>query len=187
MGTMTTKLEYKLLREVPDSQTNEVSDNIIPQKFTIETTVKSISENSKLSFKIECDPKISGDLNAKRCFYLKRAHPNFIGLYNKIKFNRTYKFTYEDNLGYAIVDDITELDTHTTSGIVNGFIDIGTEFILLDNKCEVILAKHENEQRIILRKDHIKDIVIGKTYTFTYTKNYGANLYAVKTYELCDD
>ncbi len=184
MGTMTTKLEYKLLREVPDSQTNEVSDNIIPQKLTIETTVKSIRENSKLSFKIECDPKVKSNLGH---FYLKRAHPNFINLYNKIKYNETYKFTYQNISGYAIIDDITELDTHTISGIVNGFIDIDTEFIFLNDKCEVILSKHNNEQRIILPKEHVKDIIIEKTYTFTYTKDYKANLYAVKTYELCDD
>ncbi len=188
MGNASTKQnEYTLVGKINESQTNKISDEIIPEKLSVETTVKSINEHSKLSFKIECNPKLKGNMNDKRCFYLKRAHTNFINLYNKIKFNETYKFTYECNGEYAIIIDITEPEIHTISGIVNGFIDISTEFVFLNDKCEIIFSNNCTGRRIILPKETTKNIVVGKAYTFQYIKDYAANLYAAKTYNLSDN
>jgi hypothetical protein len=102
-------------------------------EHTLESTITKITNNTDYIC-IECSP---GPFEASDCkedntLYLKKSHPNYVELHNKLELNETYIFTYEETESctgfhpYEITD-ISSILEYSTCGVVKGFSSVNKE------------------------------------------------------------
>lgn len=154
----------------------------------IETTIYNVHEYNKKRIRIQCNPRpfINQDPHYHNCLYLKKSHPNFINLYNKLIIGKSYKFIFKKNLlsSKPIIVNILELDIYNISGIVRGLINIGNEYTNMKNYHEIIMDK-DNKCRILANIEMSSNIVINKKYLIHYKKGFGQTFYkAIKVEEI---
>jgi hypothetical protein len=181
-----TDVDYKPL-------VNIIEQNQNPSKikeYSVETTITRVDEYLNTSFKISSNPTFNNSNKSwedKNYLYLKRDHPNFIDLYNKLKENETYKFTYIYNNNVATINDISSPDENTISGVIKGFITVGTEYVGLKNYREIIFENSNNGKRILSHVDNIKNITVNSSYTIIYVKAFAKNFYRVISFTKGND
>jgi hypothetical protein len=153
-----------------------------------ETTVTKITEVGRQfrRFQIYCNPD-NDTLN----FELRKDHPNFINLYNKLIIGNTYTFITEKEyflgmLAYVNsgkIIDILPPETHTITTLIKGFLNVKNELSINDYS-EIVPEKINDKVRMLISNDNVEKIIIGHTYKISYVKDWRSNLYRVVDYEL---
>lgn len=164
------------------------------QHYSIETTFNEIREYNSVRFKILCSPGPLEHITKKQDYnslYLEKNHPKFIELYNMIKLQHTYKVVYEEygffsNITGSKIIDILPLDIHNISGIVQGFLNISSEHLLLYHYVEVILDT-KSKHRLLIDSNKIKNMIVGKKYNIQYVKSFSTTLYEITHSKLSND
>jgi hypothetical protein len=151
-------------------------DNI----YEIDTTIISFHfDVNHNHFKIDCNPSFD-------TMILRKDHPNFINLYNKLKPGMTYNFKCSNwifNLDNII--DITECQIFTVCDKVIGFVNIQNELNSLKHYDEIILET-TIKKRLLINEIIRQNFIIGKKYKINCIKKFGDNFYSVLNFELVD-
>jgi hypothetical protein len=150
----------------------------LENSYSIDTTILSFHfDINNNCFMVECNPSYG-------IMTLKKTHPNFIGLYNKLKIGATYNFKCSNwvfNLDEII--DITDCKVFTIWGKIVGFVNIKNEIQTLKHYDEIIF-ENDMKKRFLINENIKGNFIIGKKYKINSIKKFGDNFYNVVDYEL---
>jgi len=152
--------------------------NSLNNNYNIDATIKSFNYNNNCKYyEIYCDDLMYPMI-------LKRTHPNFIQLYNKLKIGSTYDFKCSDWIfTYNEIINITECQNYIIYDIIMGFLDIQNEIPTLNNY-EEIITKNNITKRLLINKNIKEDVIIGEKYVINYVKKIGDDFYNVTSLKL---
>lgn len=195
MGNTINKISSKIHSSdsiVDPSDTEPYEPNTSPH--SIETTIFKVHEYNEKTIRIECNPRPFVDREAyyDNCLYLKKNHPNYINLYNKLIMGASYNFIFKKNdgiifVGKPMIVDIIELQKYNICGIVRGFINIANEHKNIENHHEIIMDNKDNKKRLLICNKIMEHMIINKKYVIYYEKRFGGRFYHVTEVELCDN
>lgn len=152
--------------------------NSLNNNYNIDTTIKSFNFNNYYKhYEIYCDELMYPMI-------LKRTHPNFIQLYNKLKIGTTHNFKCSNWIfSFNEIIDICDCQNHIIHDIILGFLDIQNEISTL-NHYEELVTKNNITKRLLINKNIKEDININKKYKINYVKKIGDDFYVVTNLEL---
>lgn len=146
--------------------------------YNIDTTITNFYHDiNDDCFKIECNP--SYDIMT-----LHRTNPNFIKIYGLLKVGNTYNFTCS-NWIYDLdeIVAIKECEIIEIDDVVIGHLDIQHELNTLKHYDEIVL-KNVIKKRLLINKNVLNEIIIGRNYKIKSIKKFGDNFYDIIDYKL---
>lgn len=158
--------------------------------YEIDATIETISyDNHTNELYIQCDNMPHDILNLK----LRKTHFHYTKFYNMLKSGSTYKIKYRKEIGYrnyqmeippvyGYVINIAECTPNTVLGTVMGILNIGNEIPTLSEYKEIILVQNLN-YRLLIDKDMVNNISVGKKYTIHCSKITKPGFYIVNNVE----
>ena len=118
---------------------------------------------------------------------LSQNHPDFINLYNKLTIGNIQNITYKSSflkIFDPIIINIAPPLINNMCVKFKGFLDIVNEYpMLYDYK---VIVTENNNIRLVIHKNQINNIIIGKKYKIHYQKWYNHKLYKIIEFQLCD-
>lgn len=143
--------------------------------ITFDSTVTNCWCDGKNNIVIKCNPSYDG----QNLLILKRSHPHFTYLYEKLKINETYTFKVKHHQFEGHIIDIEDLQIYTFTGMINDILNLEVEKI--DHYVELLTNK--KKIRFLMHKDLSENVVVYNTYKITYKKFWCGNRYEVLTLE----
>jgi hypothetical protein len=154
--------------------------NSLNNNYNIDATIKSFNYNNNSKYyEIYCDESMNSMI-------LKRTHPNFVQLYNKLIIGTTHNFKCSNWIfTYNEIINITECQNYIISDIIMGFLEIQNEIPILTHY-EELITKNNITKRLLINKNIKQNILIGEKYEICYIKKIGDDFYNVTNFKLIE-
>lgn len=157
--------------------------------FEQETTIKDIDneyyyrrKNIRVT-KFRCSPPLGGTTNQ---LILLPSNPDYVDIRQQLVEEKTFKIKIDPdflNEYIGIIEKISPTIERTVTSKVRGILSVKTELYEYIELYEIVV---ENFNDRLICDDNIKSkIISGKSYKFTYIKDFGDSKYRILKVEDC--